>query len=210
MYPEIAEYPEKFESSEKLPSGMDIGGGTIEKIVAEDIKITKILSYVSLKYYFTDICKYGGIDYYRVTDEDIDEWQEWEELLRRVYAPDLAETYLGVQTLVNIDGKTYCDGDSLVFKFTDSFTYGIVSSESQLDAGTNETVADYVVVRVKNVPADPHANFTRVQDYILVRVPGFDWKIESVTATPAGELSVAVPSVFDLEATREALALETL
>ena len=202
MMPEIAVYPDKFDPSEKLTASPDIiDEGTIERLVSEDLRINRLLYAESPACDFNDTKESNGKIYYGVTDPEIDEWSEWEELLRGVYAPELAEEMLNVDSLVRIGGKTYCDGGSRGYEYTDEYSCSVISSEGQLDADTNETVAEYVTVRVKN-PAFDDDEPADVKDYVLVRRTGGDWLIESVA--PAAP---AVPASFDPEATEEALSL---
>ncbi len=146
-----------------------ISAEEITRLVDLNIQIDKYLNAEAPNYDFANPVQHNDREYYPVIDEKFDAWEEWEAYIHSAYTDNLAEERLAYDCIVNIDGKTYCNGGGRGYDLTDDYTYEIISDE-----------AEKVIVKVKNPyvwnEEDTQPDFDE-RNYVLVKTNG-GWKIE--------------------------------
>lgn len=145
-----------------------ISAEEITRLVDLDIQIDKYLNVEAPNYDFGNPVQHNDREYYPVIDEKFDAWEEWEAYIRSAYTDKLAEERLAYENIVNIDGKTYCDGGSRGYDLTDDYTYEIISDEAE--RVTVHVINPYVWNEEDAEPAFDE------WDYVFVKVDG-EWKI---------------------------------
>lgn len=155
-----------------------ISAEEIARLIDLSIQIDKCLSVEAPNNDYENPVQHNDIEYYPVIDEKYDTWEEWETYIRSAYTDKLAEEHLAYDSIVNINGKTYCNGGGMGYDLTDDYTYEIISDE-----------AERVTVHVKNPSVwndeDTDSVFDE-KDYVLVKVDG-GWKIDDIVFNAALE-----------------------
>lgn len=116
--------------------------------------------------------EYPGKKLYNCTEEDKDEWSEWEAYVNSICCGEASKAALSSPSIVNIDGQTYSDWDSDPWDpdFSDSFTIALKSSD-----------ADKAVYTVTAAAlADPAV--TKDCEYTFENTPD-GWRISSVVGS---------------------------
>lgn len=137
---------------------------TITSLIDTDLSISHFLYTEPPNSDYYDTTDYNGRTYYRIIDEKYDTWSEWESYILSAYCGDLAEFALSSDTIINIDGNSYCDGGSRGYDLSDNYTYEITSLSD--DAAT-------VLVRNPTIDND----YVRETTYTLKLTDG-GWRIE--------------------------------
>lgn len=111
---------------------------------------------------------YNGREYYNITDENYDTWDEWSALFYSVYTDEFAENLLNLGTVINIDGAAYSDGGSRGNDVDNNYEYSVVETQSG-----SITVEMY---RPYHPEGDEDA--TKVDVIVIVKTD-YGWRIES-------------------------------
>lgn len=81
------------------------------KRLIEDCHFIRLMTdYDTLPFDQIEPTKWQDRDYYKVTDERFDEWNEWVEYVRTVYSENMEEKILTSARYININGFTFTDG----------------------------------------------------------------------------------------------------
>lgn len=117
--------------------------------------------------------EYPEKKFYKCSEDDKDEWSEWEAYIRTVYCGEAAESVLNSHSVVNIDGFTYndWDGGPIEYEFTDEF------SLTKQSADDNSAV--YVV---SNPYTNGYGNAAKISTYTFEKIEE-GWRISSVGYT---------------------------
>ena len=183
-----------------VPEDLDI-----ENIANTEIDDEEILALLNAEAEIDRYIHYGAMDcrdgtagtpeypekkFYKCSEEDKDEWSEWEAYIRTVYCGEAAESVLNSYSVVNINGFTYCDwgGGPLEYDFTDEFTF------TKQSAG--ESSAVYAVT---NPSASGHGEGAKIGTYTFEKTDD-GWRISSVDSITPDEKaeSVSVPDGYTL------------
>ena len=140
---------------------------TITALIDIDLQIMKYLYTEPPFCDYQDSVEVDGITYYRVTDDNYDTWDEWEEYIRSAYCGELADKILMVDTLVNINGVTYDNGGSKGYALSDRYSYEILSSSD-----------DTSTILMSNPAIDPDDDYVKVTTYTF-KLTNDGWRIES-------------------------------
>lgn len=112
--------------------------------------------------------EYNGREYYKITDEKYDTWDEWSALFYSIYTDEFADNLLNnFDTVVNINGETYSDGGSRGDDTDNDYDYTVVF------ANDNEMMVD--MTRGYH-PAGDEDSFL-VDRLVIVRTDS-GWRIE--------------------------------
>ncbi|MDE6596821.1 MAG: IseA DL-endopeptidase inhibitor family protein [Oscillospiraceae bacterium] len=93
----------------KSDSG-EITDTEIKRLVEDSHFIRLMTEYDTLPFDQIEPSKWQDRDYYKVTDERFDEWNEWVEYVRTVYSENMEEKILTNARYININGFTFTDG----------------------------------------------------------------------------------------------------
>lgn len=90
--------------------GGEITDTEIKRLIEDSHFITLMTYYDTLPFDQVEPSKWQDRDYYKVTDERFDEWNEWVEYVRTVYSENMEEEILTSARYININGFTFTDG----------------------------------------------------------------------------------------------------
>ena len=69
--------------------------------------------------------------YFAVINEDYDTWEEWTSFCESIFCDsELIKAVNGLQSIKNVDGKTYCMPGSIGFNISKEYDYNVVESTS--------------------------------------------------------------------------------
>ncbi len=137
MAEEIERQQEEYEiKAAKLP--VPISEGIPDENVLQLIeKYYRYLSYIEdnrpVELDLSDKYEQDGKTYYRVTDESIDTWEEWSDLVLDIFSSSTAWKYLHNEQIIGVDGKTYrlyTDGSNTEELETYLVSYNIIDGHN--------------------------------------------------------------------------------
>ncbi len=99
----------------------------LKSIVSEYTTLRKLFStgYMSSSYEMVEV---DGHEYYQVTDQRYNTWEEWEAYIRYCFTDELAEEYLNDDLFLNVDGYLYCSTGGIGYPYTDDYTYELLTN----------------------------------------------------------------------------------
>lgn len=131
----------------------------IQEILEKRYFINTVTLYDTLSFDTEDKVTVDGLDYYRVTDEDFDDWDEWTAYVKSVYTDNKAEQVISENQwkIISVDGKTYTNnggkGSDLLDRISwyESFRY---DDSSTISVNTETTDGHFVTsnIRIKETP----------------------------------------------------------
>lgn len=116
-------------------------------------QIITVIEYDTLPFDTENKTTVNDIDYYRVTDEKYDDWNEWTAYVKSIYCDEIAETILNDNKIINIDGKTYTNDGGKGNSISNEYTYSIISETNDtitiflenIDNFTSETIETEII-----------------------------------------------------------------
>lgn len=151
--------------SSKSKNQDSISDEEIDALIEGRANIISLLMYSSLDYDPEITVSQNGIDYYMVTDENFDEWDEWTDYVKSIYSDSAASMIFNDSKLIEVDGKTYTNDGSKGNHLSEEYSFDIVSADG-----------DTVTVLLKN--ADNFSSET-VETEIVLENTSNGWRIQN-------------------------------
>lgn len=155
-----SDLPVEYEDIEK-----QISDEEINTLLQGRVQINNFLMYDMLQYDMESKTSINGYDYYRVSDEKYDEWNEWTAYVKSIYVDDAAEMIFNDFKIIEINGKTYTNDGAMGKSISDEYTYEIASEAN-----------DTVTILLKNT--DNFTSDTIETEIILVKTSN-GWRIKN-------------------------------
>lgn len=155
-----SDLPVEYEDIEK-----QISDEEINTLLQGRVQINNFLMYDMLQYDMESKTSINGYDYYRVSDEKYDEWNEWTAYVKSIYVDDAAEMIFNDFKIIEINGKTYTNDGAMGKSISDEYTYEIASEAN-----------DTVTILLKNT--DNFTSETIETEIILVKTSN-GWRIKN-------------------------------
>ncbi len=175
-------------TAKKPPETPELTDEIIKELIDRDTEIMRYIGESSPEHAAESDETAFGAPYYRVTDERIDDYSEWRDLLESTYTGQLLENYLASPAMTDIGGKTYCDGKEAPYDGS-SPDYQVISTSAQTNA--DGSGGEHSEAEIRIVPSGANSGYQGV--YTLSCEPGGEWKIENKRAedSPGDYISLA-------------------
>lgn len=149
----------------EMPVQNQISDEEINMLLQGRVQINNFLMYDMLQYDMESKTSINGYDYYRVSDEKYDEWNEWTTYVKSIYVDEAAEMIFNDFKIIEINGKTYTNDGCMGKSISDEYTYEIASEAN-----------DTVTILLKNTD-----NFTSetIETEIILAKTSNGWRIKN-------------------------------